>query len=116
MESGASHKVSTSASAVVSRRIAHLLRTGAAAAAILTALVEDPSRHPKPFKFAILSAGFLPLDPAFRTLFEGPVSSRPRTPTLHVLGRGDTLVGAGECHLTTLPLRYHVYRHACLCV
>ncbi|GAA5899568.1 alpha/beta hydrolase [Sporobolomyces salmoneus] len=77
---------------------------GAAAAAILTALVEDVSLDPvfsappkdpsvqwppKPFDFAILSAGFLPLDPRTLAYF----ATKPKTPTLHVLGRGDTIVG-----------------------
>ncbi|GAA5857270.1 hypothetical protein JCM5353_003595 [Sporobolomyces roseus] len=77
---------------------------GATAAAILTALVENPSLDPvfeaapkdssipwppKPFKFAILSAGFFPLDPRTTAYFE----TKPKTPTLHVLGRGDTIVG-----------------------
>lgn len=78
---------------------------GAACGAILTALVEDPSLDPvfsappanpdvewppKPFKFAILSAGFFPLDPRAAGYFE---KRKPTTPTLHVLGRGDTIVG-----------------------
>ncbi|BGO92905.1 hypothetical protein NBRC10512_006079 [Rhodotorula toruloides] len=78
---------------------------GAACGAILTALVENPSLDPifaapssnpsvawppKPFKFAILSAGFFPLDPRAAGYFE---KSKLRTPTLHVLGRGDTIVG-----------------------
>ncbi|GAA5971968.1 hypothetical protein JCM3765_005583 [Sporobolomyces pararoseus] len=77
---------------------------GAAAAAILTALVENPSLDPvfsapskdpsvqwppKPFDFAILSAGFYPLDPRTLAYF----AEKPKTPTLHVLGRGDTIVG-----------------------
>ncbi|BGP12781.1 hypothetical protein JCM10213_007295 [Rhodosporidiobolus nylandii] len=77
---------------------------GAACAAILTALCENPSLDPvfaaaapegssnwppKPFKFAILSAGFFPLDPRTSAYFE----TKPKTPTLHVLGRGDTIVG-----------------------
>ena len=80
---------------------------GATAAAILTALVENPSLDPvfaaapkdssipwppKPFKFAILSAGFFPLDPRTTAYF----ATKPKTPTLHVLGRGDTIVGEGE--------------------
>lgn len=77
---------------------------GAAAAAVLTALVENPSLDPifaapstnpdvqwppKPFSFAILSAGFFPLDPKVSKYF----NVKPKTPTLHVLGRGDTIVG-----------------------
>ncbi|GAA6012614.1 hypothetical protein JCM11491_005454 [Sporobolomyces phaffii] len=77
---------------------------GAAAAAILTALVENPSLDPifsapprdssvswppKPFDFAILSAGFFPLDARTQAYF----ATKPKTPTLHVLGRGDTIVG-----------------------
>ncbi|GAA5821371.1 hypothetical protein JCM10212_003799 [Sporobolomyces blumeae] len=77
---------------------------GAAAAAILTALVENPNLDPvfsappkdasipwppKPFKFAILSAGFFPLDERVKAYFD----TKPKTPTLHVLGRGDTIVG-----------------------
>ncbi|KAM0793506.1 hypothetical protein ACM66B_000945 [Microbotryomycetes sp. NB124-2] len=84
---------------------------GAACAAILTALVEDPSLHsafsassivpgsswpPKPFKFAILSSGFLPLDPRTQKLFDEPL----QTPSLHILGRGDTIVGTDR----SLPL------------
>ncbi|KAK4055177.1 Family of serine hydrolases 3 [Microbotryomycetes sp. JL201] len=80
---------------------------GAACAAILTALVENPTMHPafsassivpgskwppKPFKFAILSSGFLPLDPRLKQMFEAPL----QTPSLHILGRGDTIVGTGE--------------------
>lgn len=87
---------------------------GAAAAAILTALVENPSLDPifsapskdpsvqwppKPFDFAILSAGFYPLDPRTLAYF----AEKPKTPTLHVLGRGDTIVGEGELfHLRCL--------------
>ncbi|GAA5980279.1 hypothetical protein JCM11641_005527 [Rhodosporidiobolus odoratus] len=77
---------------------------GGAAAAILAALVENPTLDPifaapssdssvqwppKPFKFAILSAGFFPLDPQTSAYF----TSKPTTPTLHVLGKGDTIVG-----------------------
>lgn len=77
---------------------------GAACAAILTALCENPQLDPvfakpsedpnvtwppPPFKFAILSAGFFPLDPRTAALFDKPLS----TPTLHVLGRADTIVG-----------------------
>ncbi|GAA5923132.1 alpha/beta hydrolase [Sporobolomyces koalae] len=77
---------------------------GATTAAILTALVENPSLDPvfsrapadpatswppKPFQFAILSAGFFPLDPRASAYFD----VKPKTPTLHVLGRGDTIVG-----------------------
>ncbi|BGP36749.1 Family of serine hydrolases 3 [Rhodotorula kratochvilovae] len=77
---------------------------GAACGAILTALVERPSLDPifaapsenpqvqwppAPFKFAILSAGFFPLDPRASAYFD----TKSKTPTLHVLGRGDTIVG-----------------------
>ncbi|GAA5921878.1 hypothetical protein JCM1841_000960 [Sporobolomyces salmonicolor] len=77
---------------------------GAASAAILAALVENPQLDPvfsappkdentpwppKPFDFAILSAGFLPLDPKVKAYFD----VKPKTPTLHVLGRADTIVG-----------------------
>lgn len=80
---------------------------GAASAAILAALVENPQLDPvfsappkdentpwppKPFDFAILSAGFLPLDPKVKAYFD----VKPKTPTLHVLGRADTIVGEGE--------------------
>ncbi|SCV68482.1 BQ2448_603 [Microbotryum intermedium] len=72
---------------------------GAACAAILTALVENPSLHPifardgpnwppAPFKFSILSAGFMPQDPTMSKLFDQPL----HTPTVHVLGRADTIV------------------------
>ncbi|SCZ90444.1 BZ3500_MvSof-1268-A1-R1_Chr1-3g01993 [Microbotryum saponariae] len=72
---------------------------GAACAAILTALVENPSLHPifardgpnwppAPFKFSILSAGFMPQDPIMAKLFDKPL----HTPTVHVLGRADTIV------------------------
>ncbi|TNY21796.1 FSH1-domain-containing protein [Rhodotorula diobovata] len=79
---------------------------GAACGAILTALVEQPSLDPifaapsenpdvqwppAPFKFAVLSAGFYPLDPRANACFNG--DTKPKTPTLHVLGRGDTIVG-----------------------
>ncbi|GAA5887505.1 hypothetical protein JCM6882_001433 [Rhodosporidiobolus microsporus] len=77
---------------------------GAACAAVLTALLENPSLDPifaappkdpsvqwppQPFKFAILSAGFFPLDPRVSAYFD----IKPKTPALHVLGRGDTIVG-----------------------
>lgn len=77
---------------------------GAACAAILAALCENPQLDPvfakpsedpnvtwppPPFKFAILSAGFFPLDPRTSAYFETPL----KTPTLHVLGRADTIVG-----------------------
>ncbi|KAI5474529.1 hypothetical protein MNV49_003085 [Pseudohyphozyma bogoriensis] len=73
---------------------------GAALAGMLVALVETPSKNPifaapgsnwppKPFKFGILSCGFEPVDPEVRAWFNPP----PKTPTLHVLGRGDTIVG-----------------------
>jgi hypothetical protein len=68
-------------------------------AAILTALVERPHLHPvfaaidppiRPFQFSIMVAGLLPLDPRCLALFEG---QQPlNTPSLHVLGRGDTIV------------------------
>ncbi|GAA5850053.1 hypothetical protein JCM8547_000997 [Rhodosporidiobolus lusitaniae] len=78
---------------------------GAACAAVLTALLENPSVEPifsapakdpsatwphPPFQFAILSAGFFPLDPKVSAYFD----KKPTTPSLHVLGRGDTIVGA----------------------
>lgn len=68
---------------------------GAACAAILAALCENPQLDPvfakpsedpnvtwppPPFKFAILSAGFFPLDPRTSAYFETPL----KTPTLHV--------------------------------
>lgn len=69
---------------------------GATAAAILTALLERPQLHPAfkgishpPFKFAIISCGFLPLDESLTELFSKPVE----TPSLHIIGRGDTIVG-----------------------
>ncbi|GAA6032756.1 hypothetical protein JCM8097_000776 [Rhodosporidiobolus ruineniae] len=77
---------------------------GAACGAILTALLENPSLDPvfaasaqdasvawphPPLKFAILSAGFFPLDPKTSAYFD----KKPKTPTLHILGRGDTIVG-----------------------
>lgn len=73
---------------------------GAACGAILTALVEQPSLDPifaapsqnpdvkwppKPFSFAVLSAGFYPLDPRANACFK--TGTKPKTPTLHVLGR-----------------------------
>lgn len=87
---------------------------GAACAAILAALVENPSLDPifsappkdpsvawppKPFDFAILSAGFFPLDPRTLKYF----ATKPKTPTLHVLGRGDTIVGEGAGALDVSP-------------
>lgn len=70
-------------------------------AAILTALVERPHTHPVfakpfdpplvPFQFSIIVAGFYPLDPRCLQLFEG--QEKLNTPSLHVLGRGDTIVG-----------------------
>ncbi|KAK4057701.1 Family of serine hydrolases 3 [Microbotryomycetes sp. JL221] len=84
---------------------------GAACAAILTALVENPSLHPafaassynpavtwppQQFKFTILSSGFLPLDPRTKRMFDEPL----KTPSLHILGRGDTIVGTDR----SLPL------------
>ncbi|KAG0666157.1 hypothetical protein C6P46_005508 [Rhodotorula mucilaginosa] len=77
---------------------------GAACAAILAALCENPQLDPvfarpsqdpnvawppAPLKFAILSAGFFPLDPRTAAYFDTPL----KTPTLHVLGRADTIVG-----------------------
>lgn len=76
-------------------------------ASILTALMERPHLHPafsapsdpplQPFRFSILVAGFYPLDARCQALFaEGPL----KTPSLHVLGRGDTIVGSER----SLPL------------
>ncbi|GAA6001825.1 hypothetical protein JCM10207_002337 [Rhodosporidiobolus poonsookiae] len=77
---------------------------GAAAGAILAALCENPQLDPifaappadssvawphPPLKFAILSAGFFPLDPKVSAYFD----TKLKTPSLHVLGRGDTIVG-----------------------
>ena len=89
---------------------------GATAAAILTALLEKPHLHPAfkgiahpPLKFAIISCGFLPLgqysfllhcaramtdlscsaDESLKELFSTPI----QTPSLHIIGRGDTIVG-----------------------
>lgn len=71
---------------------------GAACAAMLAALCENPSLDPifaepssdsnvqwppKPFQFAILSAGFFPLDPRTSAYFD----TKPKTPTLHILGK-----------------------------
>lgn len=80
---------------------------------MLTALVENPSLHPvfaapytdpnvvwppAPFKFSVLSAGFMPADPVWKALFDTP----SKTPTLHVLGRGDTIVGSGGWRSSSL--------------
>ena len=74
-------------------------------AAMLAAVLENPSLYPSfatmepnagpvhpPFRFAILAAGFKPADPVFAALFD----KKLRTPSLHILGRADTIVGEGE--------------------
>lgn len=79
---------------------------GAAMAAMLASLVERPSLHPvfaapgkdwppPPFKFAIIGSGFLPMDPRCAPWF----SPKVETPSLHILGRADTIVGEGEWKL-----------------
>lgn len=76
---------------------------GAACAAVLAALLEKPHAHPafegceqSPFKFVILSGGPMPLDPRCQPLFQGGLTTR----SLHILGRGDTVVEAER----SLPL------------
>ncbi|KZO93847.1 hypothetical protein CALVIDRAFT_566079 [Calocera viscosa TUFC12733] len=71
---------------------------GAALGAYLCAFLEDPSTHPlfhprfhPPFKFAILASSFLPADP--------PLPKLIRTPTLHIIGKNDTHIGAAESGL-----------------
>lgn len=79
---------------------------GAAMAAMVASLVERPSLHPvfaapgkdwppAPFKFAIIGSGFLPMDPRCAPWF----SPKVETPSLHILGRADTIVGEGESGL-----------------
>lgn len=74
---------------------------------MLASLVANPSQHPifaapgpnwppPPFKFAIIISGFLPMDPMCNAWFDSKVP----TPSLHVLGRGDTIVA----HDRSLPL------------
>lgn len=82
---------------------------GGACAAILASLIADPSQHPifaapgpnwppPPLQLAVIVGGFLPLDPMCNALFEKKVP----TPSLHVVGRGDTIVGHGKLP----PLRF----------
>ncbi|GAA5974143.1 hypothetical protein JCM11641_003461 [Rhodosporidiobolus odoratus] len=75
---------------------------GAAAAALLTALLERPAVHPifaapaqnavawppPPFRFAVLCNAYLPGERMCWDWFSPPTA----TPSLHVLGRGDVVV------------------------
>ncbi|KAI5474463.1 dihydrofolate reductase [Pseudohyphozyma bogoriensis] len=74
--------------------------TGSTLAAIVMALLQNPKLHPvfdapgpnwppKQFEFAILAAGFYPSDKKIQMWFDDKI----RTPTLMVLGTGDTVVG-----------------------
>jgi len=76
---------------------------GGACAAMVASLMADPSLHPvfaapgpnwppPPLQFAVIVGGFLPLDPTCKAMFDTKVP----TPSLHVLGRGDTIVGQGR--------------------
>jgi hypothetical protein len=53
---------------------------------------------PKPFKFAILCSGFLPLDRKLEAWFSKPLE----IPALHVLGRED-VVAIAERSLANVP-------------
>jgi len=76
---------------------------GGACAAILASLLADPSQHPTfaspgrnwpppPLKFVVMVSGFIPLDPMCQSLFKQAVP----TPSLLVLGKGDTVAGHGQ--------------------
>ena len=67
-------------------------------AGIIAALLEKPTLHPSfatcthpPFRFAVIAAGFDPLDPRASVIFKTPV----QTPSLHIMGQADTLVVPG---------------------
>ena len=73
---------------------------GAAAVALLLALVDRPAQHPEfsrpgdrngppvPFKFSILVSGFLPRDTRVKSWFD----KKLEVPSCHILGNGDTIV------------------------
>ncbi|KZT61223.1 hypothetical protein CALCODRAFT_491620 [Calocera cornea HHB12733] len=68
---------------------------GALMASYLCAYLEDPTGHPlffprfhPPMKFAIFACSLPPVDPSLPALLQ--------TPTLHVLGRIDTFMGANQ--------------------
>ncbi|KAL8279589.1 hypothetical protein RQP46_007902 [Phenoliferia psychrophenolica] len=75
---------------------------GAAAAALLMALINQPSLHPefaraggenwppKQFQFAIMASGFLPMDGRVASWFDTPLD----VPSLHVLGSRDIVVSS----------------------
>lgn len=79
---------------------------GAGAAAILTAALEKPSLHPAfatctlpPFRFAVIVAGFFPLDPRAKVLFDEPCV----TPSLFIIGKTDPIVVEGMAAPSLLP-------------
>lgn len=70
-------------------------------AALLTALLVNPTLHPSfaefspalpTFEYSIFVAGFKSVDAAHASFFP-PVRPPIQSKTLHVLGRGDSLVG-----------------------
>lgn len=96
-------------------RLRHILETqgpfdgvwgfsqGGACAAVLASLVADPGQHPTfaapgpgwpppPLRFVVIVSGFVPLDPTCQALFARKVD----TPSLLVLGKGDTVAGHGK--------------------
>jgi len=78
---------------------------GASLAGLLTAVMLRPELHPafanpadpplKPLKFAIIAGGFKAVDPAFESFWSHPIE----TPSLHIIGRSDHIVGLDR----TLP-------------
>jgi hypothetical protein len=80
---------------------------------MITALVARPELHPEfarpgdnwppaPFKFTIMVGGFLPADVRCAPWFKPAID----TPTLHIIGRGDTIVDAGSSSLSRLSHRH----------
>jgi len=73
---------------------------GACMAALAVALLERPRLHTdfmingetphQPLKFGVYVSGFLPLDANINALFQ---DGKLKTPSLHVLGRNDVIVG-----------------------
>ena len=95
---------------------------GGACAAILASLMADPSQHtvfaapganwpPSPLKFAVICSGFIPLDPMCQALFKKKVP----TPSLLVLGKGDTVAGHGQSdHVVVNHTKCNGYQLLCL--
>lgn len=82
---------------------------------MITALVARPELHPEfarpgenwppaQFKFSIMVGGFLPADVRCTPWFKPAID----TPTLHIIGRGDTIVEAGPSSLSLSPPRVQI--------